>query len=52
KQRDEVLQVVVKHLEKTVSLDDKNIEAKKVLVSVYSALEMTAKAKELKAKMQ
>ena len=52
KQRDEVLQVVVKHLEKTVSLDDKNIEAKKVLVSVYSALEMTAKAKELKAKIQ
>lgn len=52
KQRDEVLQVVVKHLEKTVSLDDKNNEAKKVLVSVYSALEMTAKAKELKAKIQ
>ena len=52
KQRDEVLQVVLKHLEKTVTLDDKNNEAKKVLVSVYNALEMTAKAKELKAKIQ
>lgn len=51
KQRDEILQVAVKYLEKTIALDDNNIEAKKVLVSVYNALEMTAKAKELKAKM-
>jgi tetratricopeptide (TPR) repeat protein len=52
KQRDEVLLVVVKQLEKTIALDVKNNEAKKVLVSVYNALEMTAKAKELKAKIQ
>lgn len=52
KQRDEILKVAVTYLEKTIALDDKNNEAKKVLVSVYNALEMTAKAKELKAKMQ
>lgn len=49
KQRDAILEVVVKHLEKTISLDDKNTAAKTTLVSVYNALEMTDKAKALKA---
>ena len=49
KQRDAILEVVVKHLEKTISLDDKNTPAKTTLVSVYNALEMTDKAKALKA---
>jgi hypothetical protein len=46
------LKVAVSYLEKTITLDDKNNEAKKVLVSVYNALEMTSQAKALKAKMQ
>ncbi|RZK12134.1 MAG: tetratricopeptide repeat protein [Flavobacterium sp.] len=49
KQRDAILQVVVSHLEKTISLDDKNTAAKTTLVSVYNALEMNDKAKALKA---
>ncbi|MDR6968066.1 tetratricopeptide (TPR) repeat protein [Flavobacterium arsenatis] len=49
KQRDAILLLVVSHLEKTVSLDDKNTAAKTTLVSVYNALEMTDKAKALKA---
>lgn len=49
KQRDAILQVVVNHLEKTISLDDKNNVAKSTLVSVYNALEMMDKAKALKA---
>lgn len=48
-QREDVLKGAITHLEKTVSLDDKNVEAKKVLVNVYNALEMTDKAKALKA---
>jgi tetratricopeptide (TPR) repeat protein len=52
KQRDDILKVAVSYLEKTIALDDKNNEAKKVLVSVYNALEMTAQAKALKAKIQ
>ena len=49
KQREEILLVVIKHLEKTISLDDKNTAAKSTLVNVYNALEMTDKAKALKA---
>lgn len=49
KQRDALLTGVVGYLEKTISLDDKNNDAKLTLVSVYNALEMTDKAKSLKA---
>jgi len=49
KQRDQLLEVIVGYLEKTISLDSKNNDAKTVLVSVYNALEMTDKAKALKA---
>lgn len=50
-QREDILKVAITHLEKTVSIDDKNVEAKKVLINVYNALEMTDKAKALKATM-
>lgn len=49
KQRDALLHVIVGHLEKTISLDSKNNDAKISLVSVYNALEMNDKAKALKA---
>lgn len=52
KQRDDLLLVVVGHLEKTIQLDNKNKDAKVVLVSVYKALEMTDKAKALKATIE
>ncbi|WP_026704888.1 tetratricopeptide repeat protein [Flavobacterium soli] len=52
KQREEVLKGAITNLEKTISLDDKNVEAKKVLINVYNALEMTDKAKALKATMK
>lgn len=49
KQRDVLLHEIVGHLEKTVNLDKQNVDAKITLVSVYNALEMTDKAKALKA---
>jgi tetratricopeptide (TPR) repeat protein len=42
---------VLPYLEKAVELDEANEPAKKTLLSVYGALEMTDKAKALKAKM-
>ena len=35
-----------------VELDPKNVDVAKTLMNVYSALEMTAEYKELKAKIQ
>lgn len=52
KERDALLLEVVGHLEKTIKLDDKNMDAKTTLLSVYNALEMTDKAKALKATIQ
>jgi len=42
---------ILPYLEKAVELDPTNDPAKKTLLSVYRALEMTDKAKELKGKM-
>jgi hypothetical protein len=42
------LVVIQGYLEKTIALDDSNIDAKQALVTVYNALEMSAKAKALK----
>lgn len=49
--RVEVLKDVVKLLEKTTSLDPKNKPAKEVLLTVYKALEMKEKTKELQAEL-
>ena len=49
--RDTLLKEVVGLLEKTTSLDSKNIDAKEVLLSVYKALEMKEKAKALDAEL-
>lgn len=48
KERDALLVVIQGYLEKTIALDDSNIDAKQALVTVYNALEMSAKAKALK----
>lgn len=52
KQRDALLNEIVTLLEKTVSLDKNNLDAKASLVSVYNALEMYPKAKALKAELE
>lgn len=52
KQRDELLVSIMNLLEKTVELDPANDDAKLSLASVYSALEMTAKAKAMKAQVK
>jgi len=52
KQRDDMYRSAIPYLEKAVELDPKNEEASRTLLSVYKALEMTDKAKALKAKME
>jgi tetratricopeptide (TPR) repeat protein len=51
KQRDDLFRSVLPYLEKAVEVDGTNEPAKKTLISVYGALEMTDKAKALKAKL-
>lgn len=50
-EREKVLKGVLPYLEKTVELNDSNVEAKKTLLNIYSMLDMTDKYKALKAKM-
>lgn len=52
KQREAVFSSALPYLEKAAELDDTNEEVKSTLLSVYRALEMTDKAKALKAKMK
>lgn len=49
--RDTVLKEVVRLLEKTISIDNKNRDAKEVLLTVYKALEMKEKTKALEAEL-
>lgn len=51
-QRITLIKAAMQLLEKTVSIDKKNIDAKEVLLSVYKALEMTEKAKALDAELK
>lgn len=50
-QRESVFKGVIPYLKKANELDPKNEDVAKTLIGVYSALEMTAEAKALKAKM-
>lgn len=50
-QREAVFKGVIPYLKKANELDPKNEDVSKTLLGVYSALEMTAEAKALKAKM-
>ena len=52
KQRQDVFKSVIPYLEKAVELNDKNADVNKTLLNVYSALDMTDKAKALKLKMK
>ena len=52
KQRDDVFKSAIPYLIKVVELDESNDEASKTLLNVYNALEMTAEAKALKAKIK
>jgi tetratricopeptide (TPR) repeat protein len=52
KQREDVFKSVIPYLEKAVELNDKNADVNKTLLNVYSALDMTDKAKALKLKMK
>ena len=52
KQREAVFTSALPYLEKAAELDDTNEEVKSTLLSVYRALEMTEKAKAMKAKMK
>jgi predicted Zn-dependent protease len=52
KQREAVFTSALPYLEKASELDSSNEEVKGTLLSVYRALEMTEKAKALKAKMK
>ncbi len=49
-QRESVFKGVIPYLKKANELDPQNEDVKKTLLGVYSALEMTAEAKALKAK--
>lgn len=51
KQREDMFKSAIPYLEKVVELDEKNMDASKTLLGVYNALEMTDKAKALKAKI-
>ena len=51
KKREELFKATIPYLEKAVELDPKNVDVSKTLLGVYSALEMTAQYKALKAKM-
>lgn len=50
-ERDKILKSALPYLEKAVEIDPTNEPGKKTLLTVYGALEMTDKAKALKAKM-
>jgi tetratricopeptide (TPR) repeat protein len=50
-QRESVFKGVIPYLKKANELDPKNEDVSKTLLGVYNALEMTAEAKALKAKM-
>ena len=52
KKREELFKSTIPFLKKAVELDPKNVDVAKTLMNVYSALEMTAEYKELKAKIQ
>lgn len=52
KQREDVFKSVIPYLEKAHELDDKNMDVAKTLLNVYNALELTDKAKVLKAKIK
>jgi len=52
KKREELFRSTIPFLKKAVELDPKNVDVAKTLMNVYSALEMTAEYKELKAKIQ
>ncbi|RKS93822.1 tetratricopeptide repeat protein [Flavobacterium limicola] len=51
KKREELFKATIPYLEKAVELDPKNVDVSKTLLGVYSALEMTAEYKALKAKL-
>ncbi len=51
KQREDLFRSALPFLQKAVELDPKNTDVVKTLLNVYSALEMTAEYKALKAKM-
>jgi tetratricopeptide (TPR) repeat protein len=51
KKREELFKSTIPYLEKAVALDPTNVDVSKTLLNVYSALEMTAEYKALKAKM-
>lgn len=51
KKREELFKATIPYLEKAVELDSKNVDVSKTLLGVYSALEMTAEYKALKAKI-
>lgn len=50
KKREDLFKSTIPYLEKAVELDPKNVDVNKTLLGVYSALEMTAEYKALKAK--
>ena len=50
-QRNDIFKSVLPYLEKANALDPKNEDVANTLLNVYGALEMSAKKKELKAKM-
>ncbi len=51
KKREDLFKSTIPFLQKAVELDPKNTDVSKTLLGVYSALEMTAEYKALKAKM-
>ena len=51
KKREDLFKETIPFLEKAVELDPKNTDVSKTLLGVYSALEMTAEYKALKAKL-
>lgn len=51
KQREDAFKSAIPYLEKVVELDPSNMDVAKTLIGVYNALEMTDKAKALKAKI-
>jgi len=51
KKREDLFKSIIPYLQKAVELDPKNTDVTKTLLNVYSALEMTAEYKALKAKM-
>ena len=51
KKREDLFKSTIPYLQKAVELDPSNPDVTKTLLNVYSALEMTAEYKALKAKM-